>query len=160
MHSLEFSNWCQFSTEDNLCAEISEPKSGDLCLTEERGNLKWRLHLNIHPKENFQLNLKEAYLSTNTNTDSWTHSLRGQTYSCWGVGSVRGFGMDMYTPLLLKWITNQDLLHSTGNSAQCFVAAWMGRESGGRMDTCGWLSPLLLTWSYRNIVNWLYSNTK
>ena len=39
--------------------------------------------------------------------------------------------MDMYTLLYLKWITNQDLLYSTGNSAQCYVAAWMGEEFGG-----------------------------
>ena len=41
------------------------------------------------------------------------------------------FGMDMYTLLCLKWITNKDLLYSTGNSAQCYVAAWMGGEFGG-----------------------------
>ena len=40
----------------------------------------------------------------------------------------REFGMDMYTLLYLKWITNRDLLSSTGNSAQCYVAAWMGGE--------------------------------
>ena len=44
--------------------------------------------------------------------------------------------MDMYTLLSLKWITSRDPLCSTGNSAQCYVAAWMGGESGGRMDTC------------------------
>ena len=27
--------------------------------------------------------------------------------------------------------TNKDLLYSTGNSAQCYVAAWMGGEFGG-----------------------------
>ena len=37
----------------------------------------------------------------------------------------------MYTLLYLKWITNTVLLYSTGNSAQCYVAAWMGGESGG-----------------------------
>ena len=44
---------------------------------------------------------------------------------------VREFGMDMYTLLYLKQITNKDVLYSTGNSAQCYVAAWMGREFGG-----------------------------
>ena len=44
---------------------------------------------------------------------------------------VREFGIDMYTLLYLKWITKKDLLYSTGNSAQCYVAAWMGREFGG-----------------------------
>ena len=29
------------------------------------------------------------------------------------------FGMDLYTLLYLKWITNKDLLHSIGNSACC-----------------------------------------
>ena len=33
--------------------------------------------------------------------------------------------MDMYTLLYSKWIT-------TGNSAQCYMAAWMG----GEFDTC------------------------
>ena len=31
---------------------------------------------------------------------------------------VREFGMDRYTLLYLEWITNKDLLYSTGNSAQ------------------------------------------
>ena len=30
---------------------------------------------------------------------------------------AREFGMDMYTLLYLKWITNKDLLYSTGDSA-------------------------------------------
>uniref|UniRef100_A0AC11DRY6 Uncharacterized protein n=1 Tax=Ovis aries TaxID=9940 RepID=A0AC11DRY6_SHEEP len=30
-----------------------------------------------------------------------------------------------YTLLFLKWITNKDLLCSTWNSAQCYVAAWI-----------------------------------
>ena len=33
--------------------------------------------------------------------------------SC-GEGIVREFGMDMYTVLYLKWITNKDLLCSSG----------------------------------------------
>ena len=36
----------------------------------------------------------------------------------------------MYSLLYLKWITNKDLLYSTWNSAQCYVAAWMGAEFG------------------------------
>ena len=44
---------------------------------------------------------------------------------------VREFEINMYTQLYLKWINNKDLLHSTGNSAQCYVAAWMGEKSGG-----------------------------
>ena len=46
-------------------------------------------------------------------------------------GVVREFGIDRNTLLYLKWITNKDLLYSTGNSAQCYVAAWMGGEFGG-----------------------------
>ena len=41
-------------------------------------------------------------------------------YSC--------LGLDMYTPLCLKWITNKDLPYSTWNSAECYVAAWMQGE--------------------------------
>ena len=54
---------------------------------------------------------------------------------------VREFGMDMYTRLYLKWITNKDLLYSTGNPAQCYMAAWMGGEFGGEwIDMYVWLS--------------------
>ena len=44
---------------------------------------------------------------------------------------VREFGMDAYTLLYLKWITNRELLYSTWNSAQSYAAAWMGGEFGG-----------------------------
>ena len=46
-------------------------------------------------------------------------------------GIVGESRVDMYTLLYLKWITNKDLLYSTGNSAQCYVAVWMGGEFGG-----------------------------
>ena len=54
-----------------------------------------------------------------------THQLRERTYGYqgegWGEEIVREFGIDMYTLLYLKWITNKDLLYSTRNSAQCYV---------------------------------------
>ena len=49
-------------------------------------------------------------------------------YGCWWEGTVREFGIDMHTLLYLKWITIKELLYSTQNSVQCYVAAWMGRE--------------------------------
>ena len=48
-----------------------------------------------------------------------------------GEGTAWEFGMDTDTLLCLKWITNKDLPYSTWNSAQCYVAAWMGGEFGG-----------------------------
>ena len=48
-----------------------------------------------------------------------------------GDGILREFGVDMYTLLYLKWIANKVLLYSTGNSAHCYVAGWMGGEFGG-----------------------------
>ena len=39
--------------------------------------------------------------------------------------------MDMYTLLNLKWMTSKYLLYSTWNSAQYYVAAWMGGELVG-----------------------------
>ena len=36
----------------------------------------------------------------------------------------------LYMLLYLKWITNKDLVYSTGYSVQCYVAAWMGGELG------------------------------
>ena len=63
-----------------------------------------------------------------------------------GEGIVREFGMDMDTLLCLTWRTSEDLLDSTGNSAQCHVAAWVGGELGenGYMCMCGGV-PLLST---------------
>ena len=50
--------------------------------------------------------------------------------------------MDVYTLLHLKWITSKDLLYSTGNSVQCYVAARMGEEFGGEwIHVPVWLSP-------------------
>ena len=64
-----------------------------------------------------------------------THRLREWIYGCqgegWGdgifreKGMVKDLGVDMYTLLYLKWVTKKDLLCSTGNFAQCYVAAWM-----------------------------------
>ena len=55
-----------------------------------------------------------------------------------GEGIVRESGMDMDTLLCLTWRTSKDLLDSTGNSAQCHVAGWMGGELGenGYMCMC------------------------
>ena len=49
---------------------------------------------------------------------------------------VKEFGIQLYTLLNLKEITNKDLLCSTGNSAQCYLAAWMGGEFGGERIQC------------------------
>ena len=50
---------------------------------------------------------------------------------------VRGLGWTcIHTLLYWKWITNKDLLYSTGNSAQCYVAAWTGEGSLGKRDPC------------------------
>ena len=59
------------------------------------------------------------------------------SFGYWGKGGRdREFGKVVYTRLYLKWITNKDLLYITWNSAQCYVAAWMGGGVWGRMDTC------------------------
>ena len=47
----------------------------------------------------------------------------------------------MYTLLYFKWLTNNDLLSSIGNSAPCYVAAWMGGEFVGEwIHVYVWLS--------------------
>ena len=62
--------------------------------------------------------------------------------------------MDMYTLLYLKWITNKDLLCSTGDSAQCSVPVWMERSIGENGYMYGGVS-LLSTRNYHSVVNWL-----
>ena len=47
-----------------------------------------------------------------------------------------------YTLLYLTWIPKKDLLCSTGDSVQCYVASWMGGEFGGEwIHVYVWLSP-------------------
>ena len=60
-------------------------------------------------------------------------------------GRDRESGMDMYTLLYLKWITNKDLLYSTENSAPGYVAAWMGGGFGGEwIHIDVWLSSFAI----------------
>ena len=55
---------------------------------------------------------------------------------------VRESGIDMYTLLFLKWITDKDLLYSTVNFVQSYMVAWKGGELGGIwIHVCIWLSP-------------------
>ena len=46
-------------------------------------------------------------------------------------GQLREVGINMSALLYLTGITNKVRLYSTGNTAQCYVAAWMGGEFGG-----------------------------
>ena len=54
---------------------------------------------------------------------------------------VRDFGKVMYILPYFKWIINKDLLYTTWKSAQYYVAASMGGESGGEwIQVYIWLS--------------------
>ena len=55
------------------------------------------------------------------NLQKETHKLGEELMLTRGEGIFREFGIDMYTLLYLKWITNKDLVYSTGNSAQYYV---------------------------------------
>ena len=92
------------------------------------------------------------YLTWRTNKDlldSTGNSAQSSVITLWspggrmGEGIVRESGMGMDTLLYLTWRTHKDLLSSTGNSAQCHVAAWMGGEFEGRMDTYVWMAESL-----------------
>ena len=81
----------------------------------------------------------------------------------WEEEIVRWFGMDMYTLLYLKWITNKDLLGSTWNPCSMLCGSLDGKGVWERMDTCIgkaeslYYSPgIITTW----FVNWIYPNTK
>ena len=67
----------------------------------------------------------------------------------------------MYTLWYLKWISNEVLLYSTGNWLNVMWQPGWERSLGenGYMYIQGWV-PLLSTWNYHNIVNWLYSIIK
>ena len=73
----------------------------------------------------------------------------------------REFGMGMSMLLYFRWITNKDLLYSTGNSAQCCVAAWVGGEFGGEgIHVYVWLSLGGSPETISLMVNWLHPNEK
>ena len=74
-----------------------------------------------------------------------------------GIGSLRWTCAHSY----LKWKTNKVLLFSTGNPAQCDVAAWMGGQFGGEwIHVCVGLSAFTVHRNYHYIVNWLYLSTR
>ena len=72
------------------------------------------------------------------------------------------FGVDMYPLLYLKWINNKDLLYNTRNSAQCYLAVWMGGEFAGQwMHVYVWLSPFAVHLKLTTLfINQLCPNTK
>ena len=86
-----------------------------------------------------------------------THRLRGWIYACWGKDEGRDSWRVLYGHVHTAIFTmdnHKDLLHSTWNSAQCYVAVWIGQEFGGEwINISIWLSPF--TVHYHNIVNWL-----
>jgi len=58
---------------------------------------------------------------------------------------VREFGIDRYTLPWLKCVTDKDILYSTGNSAQQYMATWMGGEFGGEwIHEYVWLNPFAI----------------
>ena len=89
-----------------------------------------------------------------------THRLKELNGGCkggkWGGGVVREFGMDMYTLLHLKCISNRDLPYNKGNSAQCSEAAWIGGESGREwIQGYVWLSPFAVPLKLSHHCYWL-----
>ena len=99
------------------------------------------------------------------------HRLSEQTYSCqgeWmGERNIREVRINVDTLLYLKQISNKVLLYSTGNCAQCYVAAWMG----GSLGENGYMYMYVYIYVYVSLhclleiittlfVNWLYPNTK
>ena len=61
-----------------------------------------------------------------------SHRCRKQIYGYWGEkeGGINWeIGIDIYTLLYTKQITNKDLLYGTGNSTQYSVMIYMRKES-------------------------------
>ena len=91
---------------------------------------------NLKPSETAIPGLKERVaikcLLQENNTESNTvFKVQGQLGGRMGEEIVGEPEIGLNTLLYLKWVTKKDLLYSTGNSAQCYLAAWMGEEFGG-----------------------------
>ena len=68
-----------------------------------------------------------------TNELIYNIELQMQKTSLWSPGGKEGInwetGIDLYTLLYIRQITNKDLLYNTGNSSQYSVMAYMGKVS-------------------------------
>ena len=74
------------------------------------------------------------------------HRIKGPGVKDGKEGTVSEFEINVYTLLYFKWRTKKDPLYSTGSSAPCCAAAWMGGEFGGEgVHVSVWLSPSLFT---------------
>ena len=73
-------------------------------------------------QEEVQMNLQSRSTVTDVENKHSCQRIR------WG-GINWEIGIDIYTLLYIKQITNKDLLHSTGNSTQNSVLTYMGKES-------------------------------
>ena len=68
-------------------------------------------------------------------------------------------GINIYTLICIKYITDENLIYSTGNSTQCSMVASMGRTSKNREDICIHIADsLCCTAGRHNIVKQLYSS--
>ena len=73
----------------------------------------------------------KAEINTQTEITNYGHQRGGR----WGSGMNSEIGIDIYTLLCIKQITNENILCSIGNSTQYSVMTYMGKESK-RVDTC------------------------
>ena len=82
-----------------------------------------------------------------------TQRLRERIYDCWREGIVREFGMDMYTLLYLKWVTNKDLLYSKWTLLNVvWQPGWEGSLwKNSYVCLYGWVLSLF-TWDSHSIV--------
>ena len=117
-------------------------------VSQRKRNIIW-YHVHIKSK---QVIKTKTYLQNRNGLPDLENELTVTRGERWGEGIVREVEMAMYTLLYFKWITNKDLLYSTWNSAQGYVAAWMEGTLGenGYMCMYGWV-PLLPNWNYRNL---------
>ena len=82
--------------------------------------LAWRIPWTEEPGGLNSMGLQRVGHDWVTNTFTLFHTCARPTFKKkW---APREFGTDMYTLQYFKWITKKDLLYSTWNSAQCYVA--------------------------------------
>ena len=81
----------------------------------------YRLYVESKKKGTNELIYKTEVESWMWKTNLWLPGDRGG----WGIN--REIGIDIYTLQYIKYITNKNLLYSTGNSTQYSVMAYMGK---------------------------------
>ena len=133
------------------------PEGSVSCLVVSKSATPWCVHGILQARILKWISILFSRGSSWPRDQTWISCMAGRFFTIWatrearqlvvyrgkgGGGIVREFGMDTYTLLYWKWITNKVPPYISWNSTQRYVATWMEGEFGEeRIHVCLQLSP-------------------